>query len=91
MQTKSVQSFFYYMWNAWNKKECELVFKEQGWVHIWSKWIAEHEKGVRGASERFFCELDSENQSLLVERACELYDGRARREKTMAGHTISGY
>lgn len=27
MERNDVTSFFYYMWNAWGKEECEVAFK----------------------------------------------------------------
>ena len=44
----AVLSFHIYMWNAWNKEECALVFNgntdTDDWIytighHIWNKWI----------------------------------------------------
>ena len=82
MNTKAIASFFYYMWNRWGMDECEHVFAEEGWQHIWNKWmqaIYRNNGRTMGASECFFAELDAKNQHLLASRALELYNGRERR------------
>ena len=33
----AVSSFFYYMWNAWSKEECKVVFGDM-YLHFWDKW-----------------------------------------------------
>lgn len=73
-----VTSFFYYMWNAWCEKECQIAFANStsNWKHFWDKWCGICEAyGTRGAAERFFAELSHGNRELLVNRAVELYDG----------------
>lgn len=77
----AVSSFFYYMWNAWSKEECKVVFGGD-YLHFWEKWNAQAENSIHGAAERFYAELSECNRTLLVERAVSLYDGRAKREKT---------
>ena len=74
-------SFFYYMWNAWSKEECQKAFKggPTDWEHIWNKWCgicSEH--SVYGAAERLYAELSKANRDLLVKRALEVYDGDSR-------------
>lgn len=76
----TVSSFFYYMWNAWSKEECKVVFGDM-YRHFWDKWSALADKSIFGAAERFFAELSENNQKLLVERAVTLYDGRAFRKE----------
>lgn len=76
----AVSSFFYYMWNAWSKEECKVVFGGM-YKHFWEKWNAQAGKSIYGAAERFYSELSENNQRLLVERAVSLYDGKAFREK----------
>ncbi len=76
----AVSSFFYYMWNAWSEDECKITFKEMS-QHFWNKWCSLADKGIFGAAERFFAELSENNQTLLVERAVTLYDGKARRKQ----------
>lgn len=72
-----VSSFFYYMWNKWSKKECEIVFANAFWPHLWSKWELCAERGtIFGAAERFYAELDEGNRDALVSRAIKLYNGR---------------
>ena len=75
----AVSSYFYYMWNTWCEEECKTVFK--GNVPIfWEKWSLMTDKGVFGASERFYAELTDRYREKLVERAVSLYDGKARRK-----------
>ena len=76
----AVSSFFYYMWNAWNKEECKVVFGCD-YLHFWEKWNAQAENSIYGAAERFYAELSECNRTLLVERAVSLYDGKARRKR----------
>ncbi len=76
----AVSSFFYYMWNAWSKEECKIVFGGMC-RHFWEKWNAQTEKSIYGAAERFYSELSENNQKLLVERAVSLYDGKAFRKE----------
>lgn len=76
----AVSSFFYYMWNAWSKEECKIVFGNMH-RHFWDKWSSLAGKGIFGAAERFFAELSEQYQKQLVERAVSLYDGRAFRKK----------
>ena len=76
----AVSSFFYYMWNAWSKEECKIVFGGMC-RHFWGKWNAQAEKSIYGAAERFYSELSENNQKLLVERAVSLYDGKAFRKE----------
>ncbi|MCM1331562.1 MAG: hypothetical protein NC248_03020 [Bacteroides sp.] len=75
----AVSSFFYYMWNAWSKEECKVVFGGMH-LHFWEKWNAQAEKSIYGAAERFYSELSENNQKLLAERAVSLYDGKAFRK-----------
>lgn len=73
-----VTSFFFYMWNAWCKEECQKAFSAPGndWQHFWNKWLAICEKySVYGAAERFYAELSNHNRDLLVKRATEVYEG----------------
>ena len=74
-----VSSFFFYMWNAWCKEECKKVF---GWEseHFWSKWVGQAKDTAWGAAEKFYAELSGTYRVKLVARACEIYDGNARRE-----------
>lgn len=75
----AVSSFFYYMWNAWSKEECKVVFGGMC-KHFWEKWNSQAGKSIYGAAERFYAELSECNRTLLVERAVSLYDGKAKRE-----------
>ena len=75
----AVSSYFYYMWNTWCEEECKTVFKEM-YPHFWEKWSLMTDKGVFGASERFYAELTDRYREKLVERAVSLYDGKARRK-----------
>ncbi|MBT1308511.1 hypothetical protein JQN09_14980 [Phocaeicola dorei] len=76
----AVSSFFYYMWNAWSKEECRVVFGGM-YKHFWEKWNAQARKSIYGAAERFYSELSENYQRLLVERAVSLYDGKAHRKQ----------
>lgn len=76
-ERNDVSSFFYYMWNAWSKEECERAFAEStcGWHHFWSKWIGICERnGHFGAVEEFFSELSEDHKDMLVRRAVETYN-----------------
>lgn len=75
----AVSSFFYYMWNAWSREECKIVFGGMH-LHFWKKWNAQAEKSIYGAAERFYSELSENNQKLLAERAVSLYDGKVFRK-----------
>lgn len=75
-----VSSYFYYMWNAWSKQECEIVFAQSDWKHFWNKWgEACNRGGVSGAAERLWAELSDTYREPLIKRACELYDGRCEK------------
>ena len=76
----AVSSFFYYMWNAWSKEECKVVFGDM-YRHFWDKWSVSADNAIFGAAERFFAGLSENYQKLLVERAVTLYDGRAFRKE----------
>ena len=52
----AVSSFFYYMWNAWSKEECKVVFGGM-YLHFWDKWSGLADNAIFGAAERFFAEL----------------------------------
>ena len=74
-KSNDVTSFFFYMWNAWCKEECQKVFSVSGnWMHFWNKWCGICEAhSVYGAAERFYAELSNDNRDLLVKRATDLY------------------
>ena len=76
----TVSSFFYYMWNAWSKEECKVVFGDM-YRHFWDKWSALADKSIFGAAERFYLELSEDNRRILVERAVSIYDGRRFRKR----------
>ena len=74
-KSNDVTSFFFYMWNAWSKEECERAFAGGNPDHFWKKWCGIYNAyGVYGAAERFYAELSSNNRDKLVKRACEVYD-----------------
>ena len=58
----AVSSFFYYMWNAWSKEECKVVFGDM-YRHFWDKWSVSADNAIFGAAERFFAGL-SENSEV---------------------------
>lgn len=76
----TVSSFFYYMWNAWSKEECKVVFGNM-YRHFWDKWSSLADEAIFGAAERFYAELSENYQKLLVGRAVTLYDGRSFRKE----------
>ena len=69
-----ISSFFFYMWNAWSKQECDLVFGNMS-EHFWNKWCQACNPDVFGAAERFYKELSENNRDLLVNRAVTIYNG----------------
>ncbi|MEO3212766.1 hypothetical protein [Parabacteroides distasonis] len=78
----TVSSFFYYMWNAWCEEECRIVFASVGYPHFWEKWCAATHPTVYGAAEKFYAELSVHSRTLLVNRACEVYNGSERRSSS---------
>ena len=74
MERNDVSSFFYYMWNAWNESECEMIFRECGWLHFWEKYGEFYDRYGVHCVEQFFMSLSEDNKDRLVKRACELYD-----------------
>lgn len=77
-----VTSFFFYMWNAWSKEECQKAFEGGNWQHFWSKWCGICKAhSVYGAAERFYAELSESNRDKLVSRALEVYDGDSMRKE----------
>ena len=76
----AVSSFFYYMWNAWSKEECKVVFGDM-YRHFWDKWSVSADNAIFGAAERFYLELSEDNRRILVERAVSIYDGRGLRNR----------
>lgn len=76
----AVSSFFYYMWNAWGKEECKVVFGDM-YRHFWDKWESLANDSIFGAAERFYAALSENNRKLLVERAVSIYDGRGFRNR----------
>lgn len=80
LQETIVSSFFYYMWNAWCKQECENTFGTE-YLHFWTKWCGICERhSIYGAAERYYAELGDNYRTRLVSRACEMYDGNSRRK-----------
>ena len=78
----AVSSFFYYMWNAWSKEECEIVLGGMC-KHFWEKWNSFANDSIFGAAERFYAALSENNRKLLVERAVSIYDGQRFRNKSI--------
>ena len=81
--SNGVTSFFFYMWNAWCKEECQKAFSAPGsdWQHFWSKWCGICKTyGTHGAAERFYAELSNKNRNLLVKRATEVYEGDCEKQ-----------
>ena len=65
-----VSSFFYYMWNSWNKNECDEVFDEMS-DYIWDEWAINCHYNI----DDFYASIDKECQDKLVNRAISMYDG----------------
>lgn len=74
----TVSSFFFYMWNAWSKEDCEKIF---GWeyLHFWEKWCKFAKDTAWGAAEKYYADLSDSYRVMLVKRACEIYNGNSRR------------
>ncbi len=91
-RTNEALSYAIYMANRWNESECSYVFNGYSNIenykyeyslghHIWNKYMEYYEDhGMYGAPMRLLYELDSTNLELLLNRACELYDGRKNRK-----------
>ena len=63
-----ISSFFYYMWNSGNKKECEIIFGDSE-EHIWSIWL--HSKYNIGS---FYGMIDKDCRDALEKRALSRYE-----------------
>ncbi len=75
-----VSSYFFYMWNAWWEKECEIVFGYEN-KHFWEKWCGICKtRTIHSAAESFYAELSTNNRVKLVNRACEVYNGNEQRK-----------
>ena len=70
-ETRVVESFMFYLFNAFDKKECISIYGENLGNHFWSKWVhcMENGRGELG----FFSELSSHYREDLVKRAIEHY------------------
>ena len=78
-QNNEVLSFHIYMWNKWSMDECKKIFENVS-DHIWNKWCRYcDEVGATAAPSLMIRDLDSINLDKLINRACELYDGRKNR------------
>lgn len=80
----TVSSFFFYMWTSWCEEECRIVFASVGYKHFWDKWCSATKNTAHGAAEKFYADLTTHNRVLLVNRACELYDGAEWRNSSSA-------
>ena len=49
----AVSSFFYYMWNAWSKEECKVVFGGM-YKHFWEKWKTQ--AWIDANTEMYICD-----------------------------------
>lgn len=73
----AVESFMYYMWNAFSDREASNINWHCSRDHIIEKWHHYCDKyGPNGAIAPFFGELDGTNRQALVDRAMKLYDGK---------------
>ena len=76
---KYIESFFFYMWNAWDEYEAHIVFPENP-DHFWKKYTDLHARyNGHGAVSAFFASLSHTNRHHLVSRAISLYDGPHRK------------
>lgn len=75
-----VSSFFFYMWNSWRKEECQAAFGWE-WEHFWNIWTHHAKDTARGATEKFYADLTTNNRAKLVSRACLVYNGDVRRKQ----------
>ena len=94
--TNEALSYAIYMANKWNINECALVFngtynagtesfKFSLAEHIWNKYMEYYDDyGMFGAPMKLLYELDDNNLKKLLDRACELYDGRENRKAIIA-------
>ena len=75
--TTAVLSYAIYMANAWSPNEATTIFGPVLGKHIFDKWVSYIDvHGMHGASMKLVYELDEMNLDKLVNRACELYEGR---------------
>ena len=92
-RTNETLSYMIYMANSWCPEEAAIVFngKENydtynweyslGW-HIWNKYRSFCEDfNMYAAYSLLIFELDDDNREKLLNRACELYNGRDKRSK----------
>lgn len=87
-QNNEVLSFFMYMWNKFSIDECKLLFNSDGddWEyslgeHIWNMWEKDcYRSGATAVPAELVAELDEKNLNKIIQRACELYDGRNNRQ-----------
>ena len=78
--TTAVLSYAIYMANAWSMSEAINVYGKNLGEHIFNKWVGYNSNGgPTYASMKLVYELDNTNLEKLVERANELYEGRANR------------
>lgn len=77
MRENETLSYMIYMANKWSKYESVKVFGEDLGNHIWNKYEEYcSTSGMYGAYSRLVYELSKTNLDLLLNRACELYNGR---------------
>ena len=62
-----VSSFFYYMWNTFDKEEAIHIYGKNMGEHFYGKWD--------GNIETLYGEMTTDNREKLVNRALELYNG----------------
>lgn len=80
---KETLSYLIYMANRWCKNECLLIFGSGQFSlgeHIWAKWCEySSQGGPNAATTRLAYEISEQYFSKIVERACQLYCGRANK------------
>ncbi len=70
----AVDCFFFYMWNAWSRKECDALFAERS-DEIYRAWERDLEDfGSIGAPSWFYEGLKRADRRVIADRAVEYYN-----------------
>ena len=84
MYENETLSVIIYFFNKFDKSEAEHIWGSGPYSlgeHMYNKFSKMLDSyGPYGAPAMFICDLDSENYKLLIDRACELYNGRRNRK-----------
>ena len=63
-----VSQYFYFMWNRFSEKQCNLIWKNGNAAHFWNKWTELH-----GKPDKFYAELSEYNRDILLNHIIEFY------------------